>query len=98
GWTVGERTVDAVGPYSVARIGERSVAGLMSIREEWGPVAPRWQPYFSVQDCARAAQQAAALKGQVIAGPTDVPDVGRFAILADPSRAAFAVYEAPPRP
>ncbi len=30
-----EKTI-GVGPYTFARMGERSVAGLMSIREEWG--------------------------------------------------------------
>jgi predicted enzyme related to lactoylglutathione lyase len=70
----------------------------MGIRKEWGEVAPRWQVYFAVEDCARAAQQAAALKGRVIAGPIDVPGIGRSAILADPSGAVFAVFQAPPRP
>ncbi len=95
GWTAVERTIDGVGPYTVARVGERSVAGLMSIRKEWGQVLPRWQVYFSVEDCGRAAQQAAALRGRVIAGPVGVPEIGRFALLADPSDAVFGVFQAP---
>jgi predicted enzyme related to lactoylglutathione lyase len=98
GWTAVDRSVEGVGPYTVARIGQHSVAGLMSIRREWGAVPPRWQVYFAVEDCERAAHEAAALKGRVIAGPTDVPEIGRFAILADGSGAAFAVFQAPARP
>jgi predicted enzyme related to lactoylglutathione lyase len=98
GWSAVERAVEGVGPYTVARIGETSVAGLMSIREDWGLVTPRWQPYFSVEDCGYVAQEAAALKGRVIAGPVDVPEVGRFAILADPCDAVFAIFQALSRP
>jgi len=98
GWNALERTVEGVGPYTVARIGERSVAGLMSIRKERGEVRPRWQVYFAASDCGRAAQRAAALGGRVITGPTQVPDVGAFAILADPSGAVFAVFQAPSHP
>jgi predicted enzyme related to lactoylglutathione lyase len=98
GWNAVERTIDGVGPYTVARIGELSVAGLMSIRSEWGAVSPRWQVYFSVEDCGRTAREAAALKGRVIAGPIEVPEIGQFAILADTSDAVFAVFQAPSRP
>ena len=98
GWTAVERTIARVGPYTVARIGEQSVAGLMSTREEWGEVEPRWQVCYSVEDCGRAARQAVALGGRVIAGPIDVPEVGRFAVLADPAEAVFVVFQAPSRP
>jgi uncharacterized protein len=97
GWTAVERTLERVGPYTVARIGEQSVAGLMSIREEWGEVSPRWQVYFAVDDCDRVTKEAAALKGRVIAGPTAVLEVGRFALLADTSDAVFAIFQAPVR-
>jgi len=29
----------------------------------------------------------------VIAGPMDIPDMGRFAVLMDPQGAAFALYQ-----
>jgi hypothetical protein len=98
GWDAVERTIEGVGPYTIARLGGQSVAGLMSMRREWGDVSPRWQVYIAVADCARAAEQAAALQGSVIAGPMDVPEVGRFALLADPCGAVFAVFQAPSRP
>lgn len=87
-----------VGAYTTARLGGRPVAGLTSIRREWGEASPRWQAHFAVPDCARAAEQAAALEGSVTAGPLEVPEIGRFALLADPCDAVFAVLEAPFRP
>jgi hypothetical protein len=98
GWVAVDRPVEGVGSYAVARIGEQSVAGLMSIPASWGAVPPRWQVYFAVPDCDRAAREAAGLKGRVVTGPTEVPEIGRFAILADTSDAPFGVFQAPPRP
>jgi uncharacterized protein len=98
GWAAVGRSVDGVGPYTVARVGQQSVAGLMSIPGGWGAVSPRWQVYFSVADCDRAAREAADLKGRVITGPVEVPEIGRFAILADTSDAVFGVFQAPARP
>jgi predicted enzyme related to lactoylglutathione lyase len=94
GWAAVERSVDGVGPYTVARIGQLSVAGLVSIPRERGAVSARWQVYFSVGDCDRAARQASGLKGRVVTGPTGVPEIGRFAVLADASDAVFGVFQA----
>jgi predicted enzyme related to lactoylglutathione lyase len=95
GWSTSERTLEPGGPYTVASKGGRSVAGMMTIRKEWGDVPPRWQVYFAVDDCTRAVRKAVAHGGRVIAGPQDVRDVGEFAVLADPSEAVFAVFRAP---
>jgi predicted enzyme related to lactoylglutathione lyase len=98
GWSPVDRAVEGFGPYTVARLGQQSVAGLMSIPTEWGAVSPRWQVYFSVADCDRATREAAGLKGRVVTGPTELPEIGRFAILADTSDAPFGVFQAPTRP
>ncbi len=50
--------------------------------------------------------QAAESSGRVLVEPTDIPEVGRFAVLADPQGAVFAAFrsadetspEWPPRP
>jgi predicted enzyme related to lactoylglutathione lyase len=97
GWAMVERSIDGVGPYTVARIGPRSVAGLVSVPTERGAAPPRWQVYFSVADCDRAARQASDLKGRVVTGPTGVPEIGRFAVLADACDAVFGVFQASDR-
>jgi predicted enzyme related to lactoylglutathione lyase len=98
GWTPVERSVEAVGPYTVARIGQQSVAGLVSARPEWGAPPSRWQVYFSVADCDRAASETAASGGRVVVAPAEVPEIGRFAILADTSDALFGVFQPSGRP
>jgi predicted enzyme related to lactoylglutathione lyase len=93
GWSAPERTIPEVGPYTVASLGDRQVAGLMRIRAEWGDVDPHWQVYFAVADCARAVGLARDLGGCVYTGPSPVNGFGRFAVLADPDGAVFCMVE-----
>lgn len=68
-------------------------AGMMAIRPEWGPNIPaHWTPYFQVSDCDASAAKARALGAEVGVPPTDIPNVGRFAMLADPQGAKFAIF------
>lgn len=98
GWTIVEKDLPTVGAYSVARLDDKSVAGLMSIREEWGEVAPVWNVYFAVADCDEAARKVEQLGGCVIVAPRTVPGSGRFAPFTDPAGAGFDVFEPLPRP
>ena len=50
---------------------------------------PTWLPYFGVDDIDAAFAEATAVGGHVFVPPTDIPGVGRFALLADPQGASF---------
>lgn len=39
------------------------------------------------------AKRAQALKGKLIVPPTDIPGIGRFAVVTDVQGAAFAVFK-----
>jgi uncharacterized protein len=68
-------------------------AGMMAIDPRWGDVPPHWTPYFAVEDVDAAAAKVQELGGQAHVPPTDIPNVGRFAMLADPQGAKFAIYK-----
>ncbi|WP_030741430.1 VOC family protein [Streptomyces sp. NRRL F-5135] len=53
--------------------------------------APYWLLYFAVTDCDAAVAAARKLDGTVRMEPTDIEGVGRFAKLADPHGARFAL-------
>jgi predicted enzyme related to lactoylglutathione lyase len=52
-----------------------------------------WMPYFQVTDCDGSTAKAKELGASLMVGPHDIPKTGRFAILSDPQRAMFAVFQ-----
>jgi predicted enzyme related to lactoylglutathione lyase len=54
--------------------------------------APMWLPYFMVEDADAAARAAERAGGRVLATTTE-STIGRYAVLADPQGAQFAVLE-----
>ncbi len=65
--------------------------GMMELDPRHGPVPPHWLIYFTVDDCDAAARRAQGLGGKLVAPPMDIEHVGRFAVVADPAGATFAV-------
>src|SRR5271163_2779136 len=97
---VGWGTVDAsIGgiPYMVFTAGEASVCGLMNLPEEARRMgaAPRWIGYVGVDNVDAAVERIRRLGGVVHLPPTDVPNISRFAVVADPQMAAFALSQWP---
>ena len=56
---------------------------------------PHWLPYVGTADVDATVQTAQGLGGRVYMGATDIPDTGRFAVLADPQGAVFAIFSLP---
>lgn len=52
-----------------------------------------WLPYVHVGSADQTHEQAKRLGAQVFVPPTDIPNIGRFAVFADPNGAAFAVLQ-----
>ncbi|MFJ3909228.1 hypothetical protein EDE04_1343 [Streptomyces sp. 2132.2] len=59
---------------------------------------PYWTPYFEVPDCDVTAARAEESGGKVRLSPVSMEGVGRFAKLADPYGARFAVIASAPAP
>lgn len=84
-----------VGPvvYRMIVCGPGPIGGM---REEKGVAASHWMPYVDVDDVDAAVAKITKNKGSVRVPPTDIPDTGRYAIVADPLGAAFAIYRGRP--
>jgi predicted enzyme related to lactoylglutathione lyase len=52
---------------------------------------PHWMMYVTVPDVDASVEQARALGATAYVAPTDITQVGRFAVLADPEDAPVAV-------
>jgi uncharacterized protein len=55
-------------------------------------IPANWLPYYMVESADAAQFKAVQVRGRMLAPPNDNP-FGRFAVLADPQGAAFAVFE-----
>jgi predicted enzyme related to lactoylglutathione lyase len=83
--------------YSLFETGKRAAGGLMTLPDDPKKMgaAPHWLSYVGVANVDDAVRQALTLGGRVINNATDIPNAGRYAILADPQGATFGVYTAP---
>ena len=95
---VGWRTRDASAPgsaYSLFTVGDSPVAGLVRLSEgaRRRGAASHWIGYVGVDDVDAAVDRIKQLGGAVYVPPTDVPDISRFSVVADPQMATFALVK-----
>ncbi|VAW81098.1 hypothetical protein MNBD_GAMMA15-558 [hydrothermal vent metagenome] len=90
GWVLEDMKTCDMG-YTMARAGDKEVAGIMAMPPEAGGMPPTWGAYVTVDDVDASAKQAEALGGKVMLAPRDIPDVGRFCVISDPQGAVLAL-------
>lgn len=83
-------------PYAIFSADGNGVAGVMNRGEAMKAMPPSWTGYVCVNDCDAAAAKVKALGGSVMSEPLDIPGIGRFAVVADPSGAVFAIMKPTP--
>jgi predicted enzyme related to lactoylglutathione lyase len=77
--------------YTEWKLGDKPVAGMQSMPDMVPAEVPsHWLVYFAVDDTDATVAKATGLGASALVPPTDIPP-GRFAVLADPEGAAFAV-------
>lgn len=82
--------------YFVIKNGTEGIGGMMQQPKEMKGAPSTWGAYFSVDDCDGTVAKAVKMGGNVIVPPSDIPDVGRFAVLADPDGAVFSILKGTP--
>jgi predicted enzyme related to lactoylglutathione lyase len=95
GW--GTQLFEGAGsPYTMWVNGETPIGGVTELTPEMASqrVPPHWMAHISTDDVDETVAEATELGAKVILPATDIPTVGRFAILADPQGATFAVFKA----
>ena len=76
---------------------ERDGVPLCGITTAAAKTPPMWLPYVTVADCDASARRAEKLGASRVVAPSDIPDVGRFALHLDPQGAAIAMIKPSPR-
>jgi len=77
--------------YTILSAGDRGIGGLMALPAEAceAGARPGWLGYVGVADTDGTAKRIVAAGGKLQRGPDDIPNVGRFAVVADPGGAVF---------
>ena len=92
GWTHRSQDMGPFGLYHLFARAGQDVAGMLTM-PEGAPGRPQWLPYLHVEDVDASSARASELGGTIYVQPTDVPDVGRFAVIADPTGASLALFK-----
>jgi predicted enzyme related to lactoylglutathione lyase len=80
----------ALGTYRVLKRGDRQTAGIMKM-----PLMvkqPYWLTYVLVPAVDAATVKAKELGATVVLGPQDIPKIGRFSVILDPTGAPVALF------
>ena len=91
GWTDEKVPMAGGGTYTIFKKGGTGVGGMMTATPDMKLTHPYWLVYFAVEDCDKSAARAEQLGGKTRLKPTDIPNIGRFAVLTDPQNAWFAI-------
>ncbi|HEX2568630.1 MAG TPA: VOC family protein [Polyangia bacterium] len=76
--------------YHEIMVGDRPIGGITGTMAPEQPSA--WNAYVTVPNVDAAVEKATRQGGKVLVPPMDIPNTGRFAMLADPSGAAIAPF------
>jgi predicted enzyme related to lactoylglutathione lyase len=104
GWTTKEMALhnapNGAKNYTTFEVNGRGNGGMLALPEDVKQmgVPSHWLPYFTVADTDNTVVRAKELGAQVHVPPTDIPGVGRFAVLADPQGAGFCILKLEAQP
>ncbi|OJY69560.1 MAG: glyoxalase [Sphingobium sp. 66-54] len=93
GWAIGAASGMPGMDYRMIDAPDASVGGMMAIDDDMAAqgMKPLWIGYIGVDDVDATAAAIKEHGGRIHVPPTDIPDVGRFAMASDPQGAPFYV-------
>ena len=91
GWTAQPFPLGEMGDYQMLQAGDQGIGGIVPLDAAQG-MPPHWISYVSTPSVDATCARAEALGGKVHVPPTDIPNVGRFAVVSDPQGAFFSPF------
>jgi len=89
GWKVQSASMGQF-TYEMIQVGDKGIGGYVEPRDPRQPA--HWISYVSVENVDALVKVASANGGKVIEPPSDIPNVGRFARIADPQGAEICPF------
>ena len=91
GWTLAPNAMNDQ-RYTLLKAGDAMIGGLMPIPADAAGVRPVWMGYVAVDDVKAYADKVSRAGGAIHRPPTEIPNVGTFAVAADPFGAGFLLF------
>ena len=82
------------GPYTFIKPGDGTPGGLTAHRNPQGP--SHWLAYITVDDIEQSTEKARTLGAEILQEKTEVPSMGWFSVIADPTGAEVALWQEAP--
>lgn len=94
GWGLQVHAPEGAPPYPMFTNNGIPLGGAYElVGPEAAGAPPHWLPYIGSEDVDADHAKVVAAGGKSYVAPADIPDVGRFAVVADPWGAIFALYK-----
>jgi hypothetical protein len=77
--------------YTIIKVGEGTGGGMMKKPDPGIP--DMWLPYILVDDVTASTKKARALGATIARDVTEVPGMGWFSVMIDPTGAAFGLWQ-----
>lgn len=91
GWK--PRTMD-MGDFEYKMLGRNDKGHCGVVKPQQRDVPSHWSAYIAVENVDATAAKVEKAGGKVLVPPTDLPSVGRFALIADPEGATLNIFAA----
>src|SRR5450432_3025212 len=91
GWEIEDNPMGPDMVYTMLKLKGESAAALYE--DKSGNAPPHWGTYITVEDLDASSARATELGGTLLAGPFDVAEHGRMAVVHDPTGAIFCMWQ-----
>ena len=91
GWKLERSNIPGMEYLEFGNEGDCKLGGMHQMGNEFGDAPPHWMSYIAVDNVDDSAAKVWELGGKVCVPPTDIPNVGRFCVVNDPTGATFSL-------
>jgi uncharacterized protein len=95
GWNAEDMAMGPEMTYTMFRTHGKDVAGAYKLMKDQidAHVPPHWMLYIQADNVDASAAKAVSLGAKQMVPPSDIPNVGRFAVITDPTGAHVSIFQ-----
>lgn len=95
GWSISEHPIGPGALYTLFQVDKHDVASAYTLRaqDRDAGIPPHWDIYMTVENADETVARAKDLGAKIFAGPFDVMEYGRMAVIQDPTGAVFCIWQ-----